>query len=106
MGIELAQLLREAARMHDDAEISASRKGHVRNAEHHYRRSLACKAEAASLEALSVNVANLRELVRVQHEALEEIANPCNANDLDGGPAIARAALAKYNEIMGEGNEQ
>lgn len=72
------------------------------------------------LLALSVNVANLRELVRVQHEALRlavafvgawsvhykhehglQEANPEHSASVDK----VVAAIAKYNEIMGEGNE-
>lgn len=69
----------------------------------------ACRlhAAAASLEALSVNVANLQELVKQQHEALEMAVEMVDMNGFGKAAAIdtARAALAKYNEMMGEGNE-
>lgn len=51
------------------------------------------------LRALSVNVMNLAELVRVQREALEYAAN--QVPELRDVPGYA-AALAKYDEIMGE----
>ena len=80
--------------------------------------SLRDKAEqlseaAGELRALSVNVANLQEIARVQHEALEGMINryaPSYHDCVDDGlPECelceARAALAKYNDVMGEGNE-
>lgn len=55
------------------------------------------------LRALSVNVANLQELVRVQQEALEYAAN--QVSELRDVPGYA-AALAKYNEMMGGGDDE
>lgn len=62
------------------------------------------------LRALSVNVMNLVELVRVQHETLERFVEWYELLNLRNEPSFqfydrSKKALAKYNDVMGVPNE-